>query len=382
MCDATPSYGTWLISTWRSIRIVDGTRLISHSCVMRRLHMGHDPGRLVTIVDPTRCSTCATNHLRVTSLICVCAMTRSHVCNGSIMCVPWLIHMCAMTHSYVTWRICIYHDSFTIDMTHVLLIIFIVWYYLLLWFVIIFYHHLLSLFVRWHDAFICDRGAISAPIHTWQNPCMCATTHLYVPWLINVRHNSFISDRNTISAPSPSNLIWHIHVWHDSFIRAMIPACVTWPIHMWQKHNFGTKLYTYDMTSSCVTWLTHTWRDALMRDMTHSYVWQEYNLSTESSICDMIPSYVTWSLHVRHDSFIRAMTLSYVPWFLHMWQWLSYMWQEYNISADLQTFDKNSSCVMWLIYTWQEYNFIRDRNTISAPRSICLCRQTCVRSHG
>jgi len=87
-------------------------------------------------------------------------------------------------------------------------------------------------------------------------------THLYVTWLIYMRHDSCV-------------VAWLVHMWHDSFICDMTHSYVAWLIHMWHDS------FICDMTHSYVTWLIHMWHDSFTCDMTQcGHKWPHCPLNT------------------------------------------------------------------------------------------------------
>jgi len=139
-------------------------------------------------------------------------MTHSCVCHDSF---KRAVHH---LHSYVTWRIHMWHNTFT-GMTN--------------------------------STFICDMTNCA-----WSIPM--SRDSLEIPMSRDSFENSHVTW-----------LIWAFpcHVTHLNFPMFLKHSHVTWLIWMWHDS------FIRDVTYSYVTWRIHKRQDAFMCDVIHSYVW-------------------------------------------------------------------------------------------------------------
>jgi len=185
--------------------------------------------------------------------------------------VTWLIDM---THWYVTWLIDMWHDwdvmqeevlcdmthwydSFICDMTH--------WHdslirdtielwckrrYYVTWRIEGFKScvwssggtYSMSVFHMWHDSvpFTCAMTRCHSHV-TWLGAIhMCHDSFIHVTWLLHMRH---LQRGSYKGGASKGDVIWLIHMWHDSFIRDM---CILWQ-YMWHDSFTWDLPHAYDI---------------------------------------------------------------------------------------------------------------------------------------
>ena len=127
----------------------------------------------------------------------------------------------------------------------------------------------------WHDPFMCqcamphshDAYILGVQVVS-RISFVCDTIHSYVPWLIHMRHGSFMRSYSRLA----SCVLRLIHMCRNHFICAMAHSYVPW---------------------MCAMTHSYVCHDSITCAMTHS------NFCNDSSIC------VPWLIYV-HDSFICA----------------------------------------------------------------------------
>ena len=119
---------------------------------------------------------------------------------------------------------------------------------------------------------------------------ICAMTHWYVPWLINMCHDSLIGAMTHWYV----TIYMHTDVCHPT--RRVLVHCVCerdanvvtdwyvpWLMHMCSSHMLHDSLICHTSCSH-VTWLIHMWHDSFICDMTHSYGTHSVSLSLSLSL--------------------------------------------------------------------------------------------------
>ena len=177
-------------------------------------------------------------------------------------------HLVANKWDHVPWRIYVWHDSVTRDMTYL------------------------------YGTWLMCRGARTKRLRTrpQTSNIMCHdvftydTTQLYVSWLdfwthFHAGYDSFIRDMthkgggqcHTASADCPQHIfnVTHVCTWHDSFIH------VTWLCGM--THNQGSGATRLPPSVTSHMWRMYPW------DMTHSVMWH-----LAAALCHQICAVDTW----------------------------------------------------------------------------------------
>jgi len=104
------------------------------------------------------------------------------------------------------------------------------------------------LICMWHDSFVCDTTHLRL-IYMWHDSFTCDTTHSFATCLIHTWHDSFICDMGAdgVVCSVDGMTQWLIDMcpkWHDH---------VTWLIHTKHDSFKRNMTHSYDMTHSYVT---------------------------------------------------------------------------------------------------------------------------------